>query len=540
MNGKFFLFKRDSPNKDSEVFSDNGKGLSLVAIPASSVSYMAGIEGSISIFFNDTSLFEENSLREGESFEKTKVSVACAVGEEDELMEAVINFINRDTPNNFMRFDATGERNTFRQTEVEASVDAFIRSRPVRRGVTGNAAIQKTNNLTILDGLDFLSLANLPIIDFSHTALGVARSDIASMANHSKATGGSTKNASITSGSTKISPIVAAPDAACSTKTIDLAAGKLIENTNVSAGTAGTFNTDEGGSSGGTSDAATMRLIRQGVYYSVARTLELIQLPSFDDITTNASHVVTQMLVNDEGGGLRPNDIISFELTGNSLVGYLRLNDFLGNSDGSGGFRPAKLEFEDINIDNDYTIYATVVIPPNALTQPIYDGDSASSTEAKGLFPRDSLGDEFEISHQNSSTFPSTKFKAIRSTFPFKQERFPMTPVSLGDALTAGYTEADVKEPLLTSEDNLHCFVIRRTKDREIVVYDRKGEVVATKAPGLDTDGKLNIDNFGMVIGQDQDPWQQMRIARFGVVAKDIGDTLSRDIAVQMFETYRV
>ena len=68
----------------------------------------------------------------------------------------------------------------------------------------------------------------------------------------------------------------------------------------------------------------------------------------------------------------------------------------------------------------------------------------------------------------------------------------------------------------------------------------RNGEVVAKKDPGLDTDGKLNIDNFGMVIGQDQDPWQQMRIARFGVVAKDIGDILSRDIAVQMFETYRV
>ena len=59
------------------------------------------------------------------------------------------------------------------------------------------------------------------------------------------------------------------------------------------------------------------------------------------------------------------------------------------------------------------------------------------------------------------------------------------------------------------------------------------------KNAGPETDGKLSIDNFGMVIGQSGRPHHQMRIARFGVVDKDIGDLLSRDIASQMFETYK-
>jgi hypothetical protein len=209
------------------------------------------------------------------------------------------------------------------------------------------------------------------------------------------------------------------------------------------------------------------------------------------------------------------------------------------NEDGSGGFRPAKLEFQDVDITGDYTIYAAVVIPPNSLTQPIYDGDPTSNTEAKGFFPKDSLGDEFEVSHRGSSKFPSTKFLAETSTFPFKESRFPVTPTTLSDAIAGVFNEADVLEPPLSSEENLHCFVIRRTIDNEIIVYDRTGEIVARKEAGPETDGTLSVDNFGMVIGQSGRPHQQMRIARFGIVAKDVGDLLSRDIASQMFEVYK-
>lgn len=541
MNDKFFLFKRDSPSKESQLFSDNGKGISVMAIPASSVSYMVATEGRVNIFFNNTSVFEENSLKEGESFEKTKVSIRCASGVENELIESIVNFINRSTPKNFMKFDATGEDNTFKELTGESEIDTFIRSRPVQRNISGNSAIRKSSGLNLLDGLDFLTADNLPLVDFSHSALDklANRADIVSMRNHPKAAGGSAKNASITPSSTVVSPIVAGPDKACSKKTIDLATGKLIENTDVIAGMAGAVPT-AASTTGNTSDDSTVRLIRQGVMYSVADTLNLIQIPTFDNISINSGGSPTQILVNDEGAGLRPNDVIFFNLTGHSVGGlYFLANAFVENEDGSGGFRPAKLEFQDVDITGDYTIYAAVVIPPNSLTQPIYDGDSTSNTEAKGFFPKDSLGDEFEVSHRGSSKFPSTKFLAETSTFPFKESRFPVTPTTLSDAIAGVFNEADVLEPPLSSEENLHCFVIRRTIDNEIIVYDRTGEIVARKEAGPETDGTLSVDNFGMVIGQSGRPHQQMRIARFGIVAKDVGDLLCRDIASQMFEVYK-
>jgi hypothetical protein len=541
MTDKFFLFKRDSPSKESQLFSDNGKGISVMAIPASSVSYMVATEGSINIFFNNTSVFEENSLKENESFEKTKVIIRCAKGVENDLIESIVNFMNKNTPKNVMKFDATGEDNTFKEVDSDSQIDTFIRSRPVSRSVSGNSAIRKSNNLNLLDGLDFLTADNLPTIDFSHSALEKLsnREDILSMRNHPKALGGSGKNASITPSSTVVSPIVAGPDKACSKKTIDLATGKLIENTDVAAYMAGS-QISAANTTGNTSDDSTVRLLRQGVMYSVPDTLNLIQIPTFDNISIDSNGSPTQVLVNDEGAGLRPNDIIFFHLTGHSSGGlYFLANAFVGNEDGSGGFRSAKLEFQDVDITADYTIYAAVVIPPNSLTQPIYDGDSTSNTEAKGFFPKDSLGDEFEISHRGSSKFPSTKFLASRSTFPFKESRFPVTPVNLVDAIAGKFNETDVVEPALSSEENLHCFVIRRTTDNEIIVYDRTGEIVARKKAGPETDGTLSVDNFGMVIGQPGRPHQQMRIARFGIVEKDLGDLLSRDIASQMFEVYK-
>lgn len=542
MTDKFFLFKRDSPSKESQLFSDNGKGISVMAIPASSVSYMVATEGSINIFFNNTSVFEENSLKENESFEKTKVIIRCAKGVENDLIESIVNFMNRNTPKNVMKFDATGEDNTFKEVDSDSQIDTFIRSRPVSRSISGNSAIRKSNNLNLLDGLDFLTADNLPTIDFSHSALEKldSRENILSMRNHPKALGGSAKNASITPSSTVTSPIVAGPDKACSKKTIDLAVGKLIEDADVSGGFAGQ-DLDKAGTTGNTSDSATIELIRQGVFYSVSDTLNLIQPPTFDDITLSGSGTVTQALVNNEGGGLRPNDVIRFRLSGSSTYSlFFLVNAFIENSDGSGGFRPAKLEFEDINAKTDYTIYAAVVIPQNSFTQPIYDGDSTSNTEAKGFFPKDSLGDEFEVSHRGSSKFPSTKFFAERSTFPFKESRFPLTPISFLDVVNNNeFNETDVVEPVLSSEENLHCFVIRRTTDNEIIVYDRTGEIVARKEAGPETDGTLSVDNFGMVIGQPGRPHQQMRIARFGIVEKDLGDLLSRDIASQMFEVYK-
>ena len=77
MAEKFFLFKRKDPSiSGGALFSDNGKGISVVSLPAKNVAYMTATKGGVTIFFNNSSPFEESNLTTiGESFEKTSVSV---------------------------------------------------------------------------------------------------------------------------------------------------------------------------------------------------------------------------------------------------------------------------------------------------------------------------------------------------------------------------------------------------------------------------------------------------------------------------------
>ena len=91
------------------MFSDNGKGISAITLQANNLAYMAADKGSITMYFNASAPFEENSLTlAGESFEKTSIRVTCEIGREVELMEAIIDFMNRDKTKNVMKFDAIG------------------------------------------------------------------------------------------------------------------------------------------------------------------------------------------------------------------------------------------------------------------------------------------------------------------------------------------------------------------------------------------------------------------------------------------------
>ena len=54
MAEKFFLFKRKDPAiSGGSLFSDSGKGISVVSIPAKSLAYMTATDGGITFFFND-------------------------------------------------------------------------------------------------------------------------------------------------------------------------------------------------------------------------------------------------------------------------------------------------------------------------------------------------------------------------------------------------------------------------------------------------------------------------------------------------------
>lgn len=189
---KFFLFKREEPQEYHNSKSDTGEALSILAIPADSLSYMTAAKGSIDILFNNASPYEQSNLTDGESIEKTEVTVGCADGREAELMEAIMNFISRDSKQNIMRFDALEIANTFPENSGFTTINAKVRQNPIKRvdqsistqtfiGVD-NTSGALTPATTSIAGVDFLSTANLPIIDYNELVLeGKGYSDGASI-----------------------------------------------------------------------------------------------------------------------------------------------------------------------------------------------------------------------------------------------------------------------------------------------------------------------------------------------------------------------
>ena len=187
MAEKFFLFKRKDPAiSGGSLFSDSGKGISVVSIPAKSLAYMTATDGGITFFFNDASPFEENNLTvDGQSFEKTSVFVSCESGKEAELMENVISFINREGTKSVMKFDATGQENTFGKKTATPVIDARVRSLPVKRNLTGTQAVARENDPATVIGntvngrgintqIDFFEVANKPVFDIGAEQLSTS------------------------------------------------------------------------------------------------------------------------------------------------------------------------------------------------------------------------------------------------------------------------------------------------------------------------------------------------------------------------------
>lgn len=178
---KFFLFKREEPQEYHNSKSDTGEALSILAIPADSLSYMTAAKGSIDILFNNASPYEQSNLTDGESIEKTEVTVGCEDGREVELMEAIMNFISRDSKQNIMRFDALEIDNTFPENSGATTINARVRQNAVKRvdqsistqtfiGVDNTSGALAPATTTIA-GINFLSTDNLPIVDFNEVVL---------------------------------------------------------------------------------------------------------------------------------------------------------------------------------------------------------------------------------------------------------------------------------------------------------------------------------------------------------------------------------
>ena len=123
MSKKFFLFRRSNPLGPAKRFSENGKDISILGIPADQIAFMSAGNGEVNLTFNNAGLYEENELFVGDSIEKTNISVSCEPGTEMLLIERIMSFISLDTGRTILKFDVLSETNPFKNVSIESVSD---------------------------------------------------------------------------------------------------------------------------------------------------------------------------------------------------------------------------------------------------------------------------------------------------------------------------------------------------------------------------------------------------------------------------------
>jgi hypothetical protein len=168
MTNKFFLFNKEKVNTGSTSESDTGVGISVIALQSSNLSYMTASQGKVTMVFNDSGIYDFVQTVEGEAYRKTTIDVECEIGQEQSLIEDILNFIANSPPNrNVMSFDYTG-KSSFKQATVKTpkSIESKVFTSPelmkpkeLLLGETGLTAFN-------IDGIEFSELS-YPIVDYS-------------------------------------------------------------------------------------------------------------------------------------------------------------------------------------------------------------------------------------------------------------------------------------------------------------------------------------------------------------------------------------
>lgn len=204
---KFFLFKSADVNPTSNFKSDSGFGVDIVGIPSSNLSFLSAKKGEVVFVFDNAGLYEDTHLADGESLEKTDVTVSCVEGQEQDLIESVIKFITTESSGGLLRFDATSSSNTFNPfNNSDKRVSSKVRVNSTNRG-SGRVSYQRDANYTSTDsytihGVDFRDDSNLPDIDFNPQQLvGYGNNvSITAWANDPKAKTGGTHSVNAVTG----------------------------------------------------------------------------------------------------------------------------------------------------------------------------------------------------------------------------------------------------------------------------------------------------------------------------------------------------
>ena len=178
---KYFVFRKEAVTAASTTSSDTGVGMSVFAVSADKVAYLSAEKGKIFIAFNDATLYQNVNLFEGDSIQKSSVTIGCPEGEELKFVEDIVNFISGERQRTIMKFDVIDDKSTFKLAELSKaeSIVTKVGTRPLnmqtKKVSTGSFTNYdpKSNKFvtpTTIAEIDFGSA--LPIIDYNHATLG--------------------------------------------------------------------------------------------------------------------------------------------------------------------------------------------------------------------------------------------------------------------------------------------------------------------------------------------------------------------------------
>ena len=93
---------------------------------------------------------------------------------------------------------------------------------------------------------------------------------------------------------------------------------------------------------------------------------------------------------------------------------------------------------------------------------------------------------------------------------------------------------------IIRRDDNGNIIVNNHTGDRIAFIEGTRPNTIASSLGTLpgDTSGVLTIDQIGSSGGNTTSSYKG-HLARFGVIKKDVGDEIARNLAKQMFNLYK-
>tara|TARA_R110002126_G_scaffold65016_1_gene166043 strand:+ start:284 stop:1675 length:1392 start_codon:yes stop_codon:yes gene_type:complete len=171
---KFFLFRRSDPLGPIKRFSENGKDISILGIPADQIAFITAGRGQVNLTFNNAGVYEDNELFVGDSIEKTNVSIACEAGTEINLIERIMSFVSRETTKSVLKFDVLSDTSPFENviTSSVTDIQSKIKSQPTERVTqkisSGDVGARFAN---IIGEINFGARDNKPFLDYNHQSM---------------------------------------------------------------------------------------------------------------------------------------------------------------------------------------------------------------------------------------------------------------------------------------------------------------------------------------------------------------------------------